>query len=293
MSASNKVSDNKMPKHIVIIGAGNLGTSLAHAWSNNGMHVTLTNKDQESQRRALTQNPDQASQSVDCVLLTVQDSNIKAACDAISPWLPTDAIVCHCSGALGTDVLKSAEQAGCRIASVHPLNTFPSIESGKALLANTSHQSYCFISADDNTSEPLGTLFSKIGFVPAKLDAKNKVAYHAACVFASNYLTSLTEASLLVAEEAGLDRDLYIKAIQPLMLTTLNNIANNGTTASLSGPIARGDLDTITQHLNALSNTPQQVQDAYLILGQQAVQLAAQQGNVSESDLTLLMETLS
>lgn len=285
---------NTILNNVVIIGAGNLGSSLAHAWSKNGIRVTLISKDHESQRKALTDT----SAKADCVLLTVQDSNIQTVCEAISPWLQTGTIVCHCSGALGMDVLETAKQAGCSIASAHPLNTFPSVESGKALLENKAHQSYCFISGDDisvddNPTQSLGQLFSVIGFTPTTLDAKNKVAYHAACVFACNYLTSLTESSLLIAEEAGLDREMYFKAVQPLMLATLSNIASKGTAASLSGPIARGDVDTITRHLNALSNTPKAVQDAYRALGQQAVQLAAKKDGVPESDLTLLMETLS
>ena len=276
---------NTSAVNIAIVGAGNLGSSLAHAWQAKGFGVTLVGRDHAKQRDAISK--------ADCIFLTVQDSNIESVCQSVSPWLKASAIVAHCSGALGNDALASAQEVGCAVASAHPLNTFPSIDAGKALLANQNHASYCFISGSENATNTLEHLFSSIGFNTAKISSDAKVAYHAASVFACNYLTSLAEASLITAESAGLDRALYWQAVQPLMLATLHNISAQGTAAALSGPIARGDIDTINHHLSVLSDSPEYVQQAYRALGRQAVALAAQQNGLDKDHLSKLNETLS
>lgn len=281
-----------MANNVTIIGAGNLGSSLAHALSHSAYSenhkTTLIGRDLTQQRVSAAE--------AKIVLITVQDNHIEAVCDHIAPVLNAGTVVAHCSGAIGTEVLASAQAKGCGTASAHPLNTFPSVEAGTALLSDPEHQSHCFVSGTPESVKPVARLFSDLGFVVSELDATKKAAYHTACVFACNYLTALVESSLLTAESAGLNRQQFWQAIQPLMLTTMNNISTQGTVNSLSGPLARGDIQTIKRHMTALADTSPALSDTlldcYTSLGKQALTLTQAQNVLGEDVLNKLKETL-
>jgi len=256
------ISDQK----VTLIGAGNVGCGLHHALTKTDIESTLVGKILEDQKRQVAQ--------ADIVLITVQDSHIQAVCEEISEALASGTVVAHCSGALSCDVLKSAQNQGAYIASAHPLNTFPNREAAITLLDNPNHNTYCYISGQPEATSSLSGLFKHLGFNTALLNDDAKLAYHAACVFACNYLTSLAEFSLQTAELGQIKREDFWRAIQPLMNATLNNISDNGTTQALSGPIARGDVTTVAKHLEFLADAPKNIRDAYRVLGQQALNLA-------------------
>jgi len=210
---------SKAPSN-VIIGAGKVGSSLANAFAQHGVPVKLIDKNQDRQIDALT--------TAKLVLLTVQDERIEDTCNAIAPYLTPNIIVAHCSGALGCDVLRAASAAKCLTACAHPLNSFPSKQAAIDPIAKHAHGTTCFLSGDQTAIQTLKILFEKIGFNTAYLNEKDKIFYHAACVFACNYLTSLAELSLNAAERAGLNREEFWQAVQPLISTTLNNISGQG-----------------------------------------------------------------
>ncbi len=273
------------PKHqatprnlrISLIGAGKVGQSLTSALQRERFNAVLINKDPTAQLKSAEQ--------ADIILITVQDRHIKDVCDHIAPSIQPNTIVGHCSGALSNAVLLSAQQSGAIIGSAHPLNTFPNIDAAKKLLNNSGHQTHCFISGDERAQSAFAKLFKDIGFITCELDDEAKTSYHTAGVFLCNYLTSLAEMGLQVAESAGLDRDEFWTAVQPLMQSTLSNISKHGTTASLSGPIARGDVATVSAHLEALSTNSNTLSDAYRALGQQAVELALTKANLTSKNL--------
>ncbi|GAA6139337.1 Rossmann-like and DUF2520 domain-containing protein [Arenicella sp. 4NH20-0111] len=272
-------------EHITIIGSGKVGTSLYEAFSAAGFQVELPGKNLAAQKHAVIET--------DLLLLTVQDSQIRTLCEGLSTTLNSNTIVAHCSGALGSSELSAAKEVGCHVATAHPLNTFPTIESARLLLRNPTHNTHCFISGESEPATTLSWLFKKIGCITHQMKDDSKTAYHTACVFACNYLVSLSELSLQSAENGGLDRDQFWQAIQPLMLSTLENISAHGTSAALSGPVPRGDISTIKAHLTHLDSGRKLTRNLYTLLGQQAVELAADRNELSDSQLAQLKETLS
>lgn len=273
-----------MYKHIAIIGKGKVGSSLTSAFRSVGVSATLVGRDKTEQKIA--------SQQADLVLITTQDQYIEDVAKALSTVI-NNQTVAHCSGALGLSPLKSVERTGARIACAHPLNTFPTVFAGKTLLADPNHGSYCFLSGDDDVIHSLGNLFQSIGFIPRALKEDQKNAYHLACVMACNYLTTLADTSLEIAELAELDRDTFWQAIAPLVQTTLTNISLNGTAKSLSGPVARGDTSTISKHLNELEERAVFLLPIYKSLGVQTVRLATKQGSITDKQADQLNELLS
>lgn len=272
-------------KKVTIIGAGKVGSSLSKALESIDVKVRLVSRDVEHQRLSV--------QDADLILLTVQDKKIKSVCDKISHAISKPTFIAHCSGSLSSEVLSSARSAGCLIASAHPLNTFSDMDSAKKLLLNKNHNTHCFISGDEQPSIALQHLFARMGFIPHIMKDSSKVAYHTACVFACNYLVSLSEISMQSAERAGLDRVEFWEALQPLIRSTLDNVSFNGAPSALSGPIARGDIPTIEQHLEHLESGPLLTKKLYTLLGQQAVALAADRHELPDHLLEQLKETLS
>lgn len=274
---------SKMPSHpnIVIIGRGKVGQSLQQLCRLAGLPARLLGRSQQEQQHAVA--------NADINILCVIDSQIEALCSALSAYFKSGSIVAHCSGALDSESLVSARRQQCHLASIHPLNTFPNLEAALSLFSSLDHNTSLFIEGDTPALERLAPITAKLGFQSFALTSDSKARYHAACVFACNYLSTLIELSQSTAEQAGLDRNAFWQAVQPLIQSTLSNISKHGPAGSLSGPIARGDTLTIEKHLAALHQT----KDSYKHLGQATLQLAAQQGELSQEQLSTLETLLS
>src|SRR5690606_32099544 len=90
---------------------------------------------------------------------------------------------------------------------------------------------------------------SALGGVPLMIPATQRPMYHAAAVVASNYLVALTGLAVRMLGEAGIEEDDAVRALLPLLRGTLDNIGQLGVRAAVTGPIARGDVDTVRLHL--------------------------------------------
>ena len=265
---------------IAIIGAGKVGQSLGHLFSENHHQVTFIGRDTVQHQQCISK--------ADVVLITTSDAVIESVCQSIASFLTQDTIVSHCSGALDSSILSSAQQKGCYVASTHPLNTFPTLEASLATFKDTHHNTSLFCEGDAHALKPLSMIFENAGFNVVKMDSQAKTAYHTACVMACNYLTVLMDLSLNTAEHGGIDKPRFWQAVQPLIQATLTNITQQGTSQSLSGPIARGDAQTVTQHIDFLSKKDQAIGDIYLSLAEHALELAKKQGTLSDKQLDAL-----
>jgi predicted short-subunit dehydrogenase-like oxidoreductase (DUF2520 family) len=96
---------------------------------------------------------------------------------------------------------------------------------------------------------------------------------HASAVIASNYLVVLANLMTKVSAKGGIPEDISLKALIPLMRNTLDNIEQNGVTNSLTGPIARGDVNTVADHLELLTSDPELLK-LYKLFGLEALKLS-------------------
>jgi predicted short-subunit dehydrogenase-like oxidoreductase (DUF2520 family) len=170
----------------------------------------------------------------DGVLLCVPDGEIAAAAAGIAPG----PLVGHCSGATGLEPLAPHEGF-----SMHPLMTVTaagaSFRGAGAAIAGT-------------TPRALGlarTLAGALGMRPVQVAAEDRLAYHAAASIASNFLVTLEAAAERVATTAGLDRELLV----PLVRATVENWAAVGPERALTGPVARGDAQTVAGQREAIT----------------------------------------
>jgi predicted short-subunit dehydrogenase-like oxidoreductase (DUF2520 family) len=248
------------PLTLSIVGAGRLGRTLGRLWQRIGV-VTL----QDVLNRSPASSSDAAAfiggghaiadfahlQAADLWLIAVPDDQIAGCCDRLaqSGKLTADSIVFHCSGALTSAVLKSAQDTGAAIASIHPIRSF----AEPATLAENFNGTWCGVEGDAHALAMLTPLFTAIGAQFVAIDPAHKTLYHAAAVFACNYLVTLQDIAQAAYAQAGIAPELGAKLLEPLVRETVDNVFRVGPAAALTGPIARGDTATVERQQNAIT----------------------------------------
>ena len=126
---------------------------------------------------------------------------------------------------------------------------------------------------------------------PVAIQKSAKTLYHVSAVMACNYLSTLMDASLQLAEAAGIERNMMWQSLDPLVTATLENIRNNGPAKALTGPVVRGDAGTVSRHIEALQND-EDLCDVCKVLGRQTAHLAERSGRVSDEKLRAVKQAL-
>lgn len=281
-----------MKSTINIIGAGNLGKTIGKLIFTHdvGFIQEICNTSTKSGIEAASFIGQGEVKTIsellpaDITFITTPDDQIELCCQQLSKSskLKKNSIVVHCSGSLSSEVLKTVREKGCFVASVHPMRSFAKPDISFKQYSGT----YCAIEGDYEATNVLEELFTKIGSVVYAINKDKKSAYHAAGVFASNYLVTLCQNSLLCLKDAGVENDMSMKIIASLMQSTLNNLETTlSPDKSLTGPIKRGDINTITKHLSAL---PEPLSNLYKTLGLATLNIAHLSEDVEKKIAELL-----
>lgn len=181
------------------------------------------------------------------------------------------ASIVHVSGTLGLGALE-ALRAGHPVGSFHPLQSFPAPRTPDAFRGIT-------VAVDASTPSlrrRLTKLARDLGATPRHVDDSQRALYHAAAVFASNYLIAVVYEGVLLLEASGWLRADAERALIPLVEGVVANLRKRGTVGALTGPIRRGDVDPVKRHLRALGALRQKPQPeaAYRMLGTIALEIA-------------------
>lgn len=243
-----------------IIGAGKLGKTIAYLLAKKNVIriAAVCNKTEESAMRAIRFLGEGACSSAisdlppaDLTLITTPDDLIAESCIALCQGrqFKKDSLVVHCSGTFTSDILSPAKEAGCYVASVHPMRSFADPEASTGQYPGT----YCALEGDAEAVSIVRMLFTAIESKCFEISREKKALYHAAGVFASNYLLTLAEQAQSCLLEAGVEQDVAIGLVTNLMQGTLFNLEKTRSPAlSLTGPVKRGDAETVKQHLDVL-----------------------------------------
>lgn len=264
---------------VTIIGTGSLGSALAKALFDNSYTITsLFNRrlrKAESVAREVgatyySEFPESSQELGSLIFLTVQDSEIEHSADNLSRISHdfSGITVVHCSGSKEASVLAPLKRRGARIAAFHPLQTFTS-GSGTQDFRNI----YFDVEADDVTYHRLRNLADHLGGRTMRISASAKPYLHAAAVVSSNYLVTLLDISGKIAALGGIDKQEAMEAMLPLVRTTLQNMESKRAAEALTGPIRRGDIETVRLHLELLKSD-EDLLDTYRNLGLETLQLA-------------------
>lgn len=273
-----------------IIGCGKLGRSLARMFvmHDSAMLADILNLNTESGARATAFiGAGRVARSyadlrpVDIFLIAAPDDQIESCCVSLaeSGVLSASSVVFHCSGARQSSVLAPAQAQGASIASIHPIRSFAMPEKVIDDFAGT----YCGVEGDQRALDVLTALFSSIGarFVPIRRD--DKVLYHAAAVFASNYLVTLLDTAIQTYAKAGIPQDVALKMLSVLVRETISNVLQTGPELALTGPIARGDVDTVFRQYRAISAVNPAHGRLYKQLGIETMHLANRRKAATEA----------
>jgi len=247
-----------MAPSLNLIGAGHVGRALGRLFAARGVFAVqdIVTRSLDSAQAAVAfigagraLAPDALPRAADVWMLAVRDDQIAAAAAALARAVPLDgAIVFHCSGAKASDELAAARQAGALVASVHPVRSF----ADPAAVARAFDGTFCGIEGDAAALALLQGAFGAIGARTVTIDGAAKTVYHAASVFASNYLVTVLDAALRAYRAAGVPDDIARALARPLALETLENVFRLGPETALSGPIARGDAETVLRQQAAV-----------------------------------------
>jgi predicted short-subunit dehydrogenase-like oxidoreductase (DUF2520 family) len=182
-------------------------------------------------------------------MLAVSDDRIAAVAAMLAASVTVrGAVVFHCSGAKASTELDVLRQAGAHIASVHPVRSF----ADPAAVAADFDGTFCGVEGDEEALALLLPAFAAIGARPVRIDAAAKTVYHAASVFASNYLVTVLDAALRAYQAAGIPSAVALELARPLASESLANVFRLGPETALSGPIARGDVATVARQQAAV-----------------------------------------
>lgn len=243
-----------------MVGRGRVGGSLHAAAENAGIPVVL----------AAGHDAAGAAGGATAALLCVPDSAIGEVCAAVAGAAEVPRLVGHVSGAGTLAALEPAYAAGAATFSLHPLQTFPDasapVEGTPAAVAGS----------DDEAAAFARTLAERLGMRPFDVPDEQRAAYHAAASMASNFLVALQEAAARLLARAGVQEHPR-ELLAPLVMRTAANWAERGPDA-LTGPIARGDRDTVERHREALAELAPELLEAYDALAAQAESIASERG---------------
>ena len=277
------------------IGAGTLGTALARACAIAGYHILSVHSHsyEDAARVASTLRQSEAVSNpvdttrADIVFLTVPDDAIASVCESIA-W-PASCSVVHCSGALSLDVLNAATQAGAATGSLHPLQTFA---AGAEHAGRLSDISYALEASTPKLHDTLQDLVVALGGRPQWISGADKPLYHASAAMASNYLIALLGDASKLWESFGISRNSGLQSLLPLVQGTIDNLQGIGFPDALTGPIARGDVETVRIHLDALTASQPDIIQSYAAMGNRTVKLGLEKGSLSEDAARAIREML-
>jgi len=273
---------------IAIAGLGRVGTALGILIRGAGHEIASAyDTASEPRRRFADRVSDTVVESLedlcdgtDMLLMAVPDRAISALSEALArlPRIGKGLFVGHTSGALGSEELHHLKARGCSTFSLHPAQTFASIESAVRAMP---HSYFTIEGAPDAVQFVEENIVGPIGARCIRINASSKPIYHASLSAASNFLVPLLNLALTLNARAGIDPAVGYEMILPLIETTLENFKTSGAEA-LTGPIERGDFVTIEKHLDVVAELDPELQRLYLALGRSTVDLARDKGSINQ-----------
>ena len=259
-------------KHLGIVGPGRAGSGLGLALRAAGYSVNLHGRTERRLVGGLSSTWGEGAppwiSAVDTILLAVPDDQVASVAGTLadSGQVLGKQTVLHLSGLHGLSVLEPLRPCGCALGSLHPLQAL----SDPLTAAERLHGAVAAVDGDDRAMAVAEELAGALGLSCIRIPPQARSLYHAAAVFASNYVVVLAAVAQNLMQDAGTPSEPAWRALQQLLLGTVRNLAVADPTSALTGPVARGDVNTIREHLAAL--TPEDA-DLYRALARATLSL--------------------
>lgn len=250
-----------MQTKIGFIGAGKVGVSLGKFFREGGLTVTgYYNRHREAAQAAAEftesrcfDSAKAVAEASDAIFLTVPDNQIQAVYESLRGLDLRGKKICHCSGVLSAEeAFPDVAALGATGYSIHPL--FP-VSDKWASYKELGSAFFCVEGTGplDFWVKTLESLGAKV----QEISDDAKVKYHAACVFSSNLVCALVDTGLTLLQECGFTEAGAREALAPLALSNMKHLLEDGLVQALTGPVERGDSETVRKHLSALGDGPE------------------------------------
>ena len=200
-----------------------------------------------------------AAKDVDLLLLATPDGAIGEVAASITPVETT--VVAHLSGALGLDVLATHPLR----AALHPLTSMPTADVGAERLARGAW--FALDASSEEAMTIVESVVTALGGRSFVVNDEHRVAYHAAAAIASNHVVALLGSAERVAASAGVPLEAYLELVR----ATIDNIEDLGVADALTGPVARGDWETVARHREDIDPSELALYDALVEAAQRVV----------------------
>ncbi len=281
-----------------VVSAGRVGAVVGASWAAVGHHVVAAcGVSRESVKRAAQLlpdvpllAPDEVVSGVDLALLAVPDDVLPGLVRGLAAAgsFRAGQIVVHTSGAHGVSVLAPAAELGVLPLALHPVMTFTGRIEDVARLAGAAVG--VTAAAGDEAGWSVGeALVVEMGAEPVRIAEQVRPLYHAALAHGANHLITLVRDCVQTLERAGIrpaDR-----LVAPLLSAALDNALRHGDRA-LTGPVARGDVETVRTHLRVLTEDDPDLAETYRVLAARTARRAAAAGLLSDQAATDVLTTL-
>jgi predicted short-subunit dehydrogenase-like oxidoreductase (DUF2520 family) len=267
-----------------VVGAGRVGTALAFALTRKGWTLeVIADRDAAAAResRAIigqgvaSADIRRAARGARLLIISVPDDSVEGAARMLArarrDW--SGCLVFHTSGLLPAAALEALRKRGARTASLHPAQSFP-VKKGTA---RPFRGIYWGIEGDREAVVTGRALVKALGGRAILLREKDKPLYHAACSLAANAFVALEGTAVALLEETRIGRKTALAILLPLVQGTLQSVKKIGPEKALTGPVSRGDVGTVREHLRVLEARPG-VRKIYIALAGQTLALARQKG---------------
>lgn len=203
----------------------------------------------------------------DILFLTVPDGKLASVWEMVRQLNVRNRIFCHCSGAFSSDVFYKRADCSHYGYSIHPL--FPFCSKDTPLEA--MEKIHFTVEGDENYLPFWRELLQSLGNQVKIISVEDKVKYHGAAVFSSNLVLATLKVACDLMEECGFSNEEAQNALRPIVTHNITNFSQVGLSKALTGPVERGDEETVAKHLGCLTGEQREI---YRLLSVQLVPMA-------------------
>lgn len=260
---------------IGFIGAGKVGFSLGKYLKDNNTNLSgYYSKKWHSAKEAAIftsskpyDNLESLIKDSDTIFITTPDVEIEGVWNEIKEFNINNKLICHCSGSISSEIFSNITEYGAYGYSIHPILAISNKYSSYKDFSNT----FITIEGDKKHQDYLKNLFTSLGNSVEIISKENKTLYHLSCVSVSNFVLGIINTGIEYLKKCDFSEEDTLKAIFPLIEFNIKNIKENGTINSLTGPVERGDLNTIKNHCEVLDKEDGSL---YRLLSKNLLQIA-------------------
>jgi predicted short-subunit dehydrogenase-like oxidoreductase (DUF2520 family) len=268
---------------IGVVGAGRVGAVVAAGLRAAGHEISAAAGESAASRTRIEtllpgvhgDKPTAVARSCDLLLLTVPDDMLGNVVSMLSASgaIRAGQYVVHTSGKHGVAVLEPAARLGARVLAMHPAMTFTGTDLDLARLPGCVFG----VTAGEGTRELARSLVADLGGRVVWVDEDKRTLYHAGLAHGANHLVTLVTQAMDLLRASGVDDPAG--TLRPLLGAALDNSLTYGD-AALTGPIVRGDVETVRGHLAEIAATSPATLESYVVMARATANAAVIDGRL-------------